>query len=176
MLTITSIGSSASLAYLIFLESLKTRSCSEFFPLLLLDLQKDGWTDSPQELSVPGISSKKHLSKGRDMKKLNESIHAIQVGCQICKGPHLDKICPLNEEVKQVEEVGYREFRRIIPFNGTNGGKFRVGPPGYYTKTDNRPPYGERRQSLEELLAKHQEESAQRSIEMDAWIKKLQEA
>ncbi|GKB23574.1 hypothetical protein Tco_0862975 [Tanacetum coccineum] len=26
------------------------------------------------------------------------------VGCQICEGPHLDKDCPLNEEVKQVED------------------------------------------------------------------------
>ncbi|GKE19344.1 putative reverse transcriptase domain-containing protein [Tanacetum coccineum] len=69
---------------------------------------------------------------------------------------------PLNEEVKQVEEVRYGEFRRTTPFNENNGGNFHVGPPGYYTKTDNRPPYGERRQSLEELLAKHQEESAQR--------------
>ncbi|GJS76013.1 reverse transcriptase domain-containing protein, partial [Tanacetum coccineum] len=41
---------------------------------------------------------------GRDMKKLKESVHAIQVGCQICEGPHLDKDCPLNEEVKHVEE------------------------------------------------------------------------
>ncbi|GKA93207.1 hypothetical protein Tco_0815193 [Tanacetum coccineum] len=40
----------------------------------------------------------------RDMKKLKGSVHAIQVGCQICEGPHLDKDCPLNEEVKQVEE------------------------------------------------------------------------
>ncbi|GKA66530.1 hypothetical protein Tco_0766338 [Tanacetum coccineum] len=112
---------------------------------------------------------------GRDMKKLKESVYAIQVGCQICKGPYLDKDCPLNEEVKQVEEVRYREFRRTTPFNGTNGGKFHVGPAGYYTKTDNRPTYGERRQSLEELLAKHQEESAQRSTKMEVWIKKLQE-
>ncbi|GKE25720.1 hypothetical protein Tco_1441104 [Tanacetum coccineum] len=51
--------------------------------------------------------------------------------------------------------------------NKNNGGKFHIGPPGYYTKTDNRPPYGERRQSLEELLAKHQEESARRSTEME---------
>ncbi|GJZ33625.1 hypothetical protein Tco_0579061, partial [Tanacetum coccineum] len=36
----------------------------------------------------------------RDMKKLKENVHAIQVGCQICEGPHLDKECPLNEEVK----------------------------------------------------------------------------
>ncbi|GKE50614.1 hypothetical protein Tco_1481872 [Tanacetum coccineum] len=53
-----------------------------------------------------------------------------KVGCQICEGPYLDKDCPLNEEVEQVEE------------------------------TDNRLPYGERRQSLEELLAKHQDEFA----------------
>ncbi|GJR93067.1 hypothetical protein Tco_0265241 [Tanacetum coccineum] len=32
------------------------------------------------------------------------------VGCQICEGPHLDKDCPLNEEVKQVEDVRYGEF------------------------------------------------------------------
>ncbi|GJT96983.1 hypothetical protein Tco_1092501 [Tanacetum coccineum] len=56
---------------------------------------------------------------GRDMKKLKESVHAIQ--------------------------------------------------------TDSHPPYGKRRQSLKESLAKHQEESAQRSTEMEVWIKKLQE-
>ncbi|GJT66937.1 DNA-directed DNA polymerase [Tanacetum coccineum] len=42
---------------------------------------------------------------GRDMKKLKENVHAIQVGCQICEGPHLDKEYPLNKEVKGVEEV-----------------------------------------------------------------------
>ncbi|GJZ09807.1 hypothetical protein Tco_0544090 [Tanacetum coccineum] len=104
---------------------------------------------------------------GRDMKKLKESVYAIQVGCQICKGPHLDKDCPLNEEVKQIEEVRYGEFRRTTHFNGSNGGKFRVEPPGYYTKIDNRPPYGEKRQSLEELLAEHQDESTRRSTEIE---------
>ncbi|GJZ91935.1 putative reverse transcriptase domain-containing protein [Tanacetum coccineum] len=48
---------------------------------------------------------------GRDMKKLKENVHAIQVGCKICEGPHLDKECPLNEEVKQVE-TKYEEFGR----------------------------------------------------------------
>ncbi|GJT96064.1 putative reverse transcriptase domain-containing protein [Tanacetum coccineum] len=47
---------------------------------------------------------------GHDTKKLKENVHAIQVGCQICKGPHLDKECPLNKEVKPVEEVKYGEF------------------------------------------------------------------
>ncbi|GJU48548.1 hypothetical protein Tco_1218103 [Tanacetum coccineum] len=51
--------------------------------------------------------------------------------------------------------------------NKNNGGKFHVGPHGYYTKIENRPPYGEKRQGLEELLAKHQEESAQRSTKIE---------
>ncbi|GKC19111.1 hypothetical protein Tco_1021261 [Tanacetum coccineum] len=51
--------------------------------------------------------------------------------------------------LKEIEEVRYGEFVRTMPFNENNEGKFRVGPPGFYTKTDNRPPYGERRQSLE---------------------------
>ncbi|GJZ72470.1 reverse transcriptase domain-containing protein [Tanacetum coccineum] len=104
----------------------------------------------------------------------NDGLDAL-VGCQICEGPHLEKDCPLNEEVKQVKEVRYGEFGRTMPFNGSNGGKFCVGPPGYYTKIDSRRLYGERRQNLEELLAKHQEEFAQRSTEMEVWIKKLQE-
>ncbi|GKB95792.1 hypothetical protein Tco_0981929 [Tanacetum coccineum] len=112
---------------------------------------------------------------GRDMKKLKENVHAIQVECQIYEGPHLDKECPLNEEVKQLEEVKYREFGSSASFNGSNGSKFRVGPLGYYTHTDNRPSYGEKRPSLEELMNKHQEESARRSVEMKEWFMKLQE-
>ncbi|GKE74696.1 hypothetical protein Tco_1536737 [Tanacetum coccineum] len=59
---------------------------------------------------------------GRDMKKLKENVHAIQVGCQICEGAHLDKDCPLNEEIKSVEEVKYGEFGR--PFPNRNDGRF----------------------------------------------------
>nr|GEV10440.1 hypothetical protein [Tanacetum cinerariifolium] len=40
----------------------------------------------------------------RDMKKLKENVHAIQVGCKTCEGAHLYKDCPLNEEVKGMEE------------------------------------------------------------------------
>ncbi|GJV32128.1 retrovirus-related pol polyprotein from transposon TNT 1-94 [Tanacetum coccineum] len=161
----------------------RMRSAQALIAIQTMDDHSQKWHDGTTSRNIGSSSSKDGLAAlvnkldnlGRDMKKLKESVHAIQVGCQICKGPHLDKDCPLNEEVKQVEEVRYGEFGRTTPFNGNNGGKFRVGPPGYYTKTDNRPPYGERRQSLEELLAKHQEESARRSTEMEVWIKKLQE-
>ncbi|GJX14921.1 hypothetical protein Tco_0206679 [Tanacetum coccineum] len=178
--------------------SLKTQSCSEFFPLLLPDPQKGGWTDSPQELSIPGVSSKSPLSRycppSIDRQRQLEDIHKLharrkkdtnhytrnqipgddtspcfttiqtmvtiltkmadetqagirkavkssskdglaalvnKLDAKFCEGPHLDKDCPLNEEVKQVEEVKYGEFGRTTPFNGNNGGKFRVGPPGY---------------------------------------------
>nr|GEU47505.1 Gag-Pol polyprotein [Tanacetum cinerariifolium] len=73
---------------------------------------------------------------GRDMKKLKENVHAILVGCQIYEGPHLDKECPLNAEVRQLEEVKYREFGCFVPFNENNGAKFHVGPLGYYTREE----------------------------------------
>nr|GEV41304.1 hypothetical protein [Tanacetum cinerariifolium] len=48
---------------------------------------------------------------GRDIKKLKEKVHAIQVGCQNYKGAHLDKDCPLKEEVKTIKEVKYDKFK-----------------------------------------------------------------
>ncbi|GJR26312.1 hypothetical protein Tco_1102544 [Tanacetum coccineum] len=96
---------------------------------------------------------------GRDMKKLKENVYATQVGCQTCGGAHLDKECPLNEEVNSVEEVKYGEFGKSFPNSGGNGAKFRVGPSGYYTRVDNRPPFREKRPRLEEILNKHLEES-----------------
>ncbi|GJU33824.1 putative reverse transcriptase domain-containing protein [Tanacetum coccineum] len=47
---------------------------------------------------------------GRDMKKLKENVHAIQVGCQLCDGPHLGKECPLNEDAKSATEVPTSPF------------------------------------------------------------------
>ncbi|GJY96057.1 hypothetical protein Tco_0512418 [Tanacetum coccineum] len=133
------------------------------------------WNDWTSSRNISSISNTEGIAAivskldnlGHNMKKLKENVHAIQVGCQICEGPHLDIECPLNEEVKPVEEVKYGEFGRPAPFNGSNGAKFCVGPPGYYTRTDSRPPYGEKRPILEELMTKHQEESTRRSAKME---------
>ncbi|GJW55008.1 hypothetical protein Tco_0099093 [Tanacetum coccineum] len=57
---------------------------------------------------------------GRNMKKLKENIHVIQVGCELCEGMHLDKECPLNKEFKRVEEVKYGKFGRPSTNNGGN--------------------------------------------------------
>ncbi|GJU15766.1 hypothetical protein Tco_1143732 [Tanacetum coccineum] len=64
---------------------------------------------------------------GRDIKKLKENVHAIQVGCQLCGGPHLDKECPLNKETKSVEKVKYEEFGRPFPNNNRINERFGGG-------------------------------------------------
>ncbi|GKE34726.1 hypothetical protein Tco_1454048 [Tanacetum coccineum] len=63
------------------------------------------WHNDTTSRNIKSSSSKDGLAAlvnkldnlGQDIKKLKESVHSIQVGCQICKGPHLDKDCPLNE-------------------------------------------------------------------------------
>nr|GEV41305.1 hypothetical protein [Tanacetum cinerariifolium] len=81
-----------------------------------LDLLKKAFSQSRNKESSSnskGIAAivNKLENLGRDMKKLKEKVHAIQVGCQNCKGAHLDKDCPLKEEVKTIKEVKYDEFR-----------------------------------------------------------------
>ncbi|GKC15258.1 hypothetical protein Tco_1012040 [Tanacetum coccineum] len=63
------------------------------------DLLKKAFIQSSNIDGLTAIVSKLD-NLGRNMKKLKENVHAIQVGCQIYEGPHLDKECPLNEEVK----------------------------------------------------------------------------
>ncbi|GJS97292.1 protein kinase-like domain, concanavalin A-like lectin/glucanase domain protein [Tanacetum coccineum] len=79
---------------------------------------------------------------------------------------HIDKDCPLNEEVKSVEEVKYGEFGRSFPNNNRNDGRFNRG--GY-----DQPSSGERRPSLTEIINKYMEEASKRHAEQDEWLKKF---
>ncbi|GKF15959.1 gypsy/ty3 retroelement polyprotein [Tanacetum coccineum] len=63
-----------------------------------------------------------------DAKKVNEKVYAAQVGCELCKGPHYTKDCPLKEEGKTLEEAYYTHFG--VPFQ--QGGQYRVAAPGFY--------------------------------------------
>ncbi|GJR15446.1 zinc knuckle CX2CX4HX4C containing protein [Tanacetum coccineum] len=114
---------------------------------------------------IPGMRPAQALTAIQTMADHSQKWHDGTTSRNIRSSSSKDGLAAL--ELKQVEEVRYGEFRRTTPFNRINGGKFRVGAPGYYTNIDNRPPYGEKRQSLEELLAKHQEESAKRSTKME---------
>ncbi|GKE50963.1 hypothetical protein Tco_1486119 [Tanacetum coccineum] len=105
------------------------------------------------------------------MKKLKENGHAIQVRCQTCKGAHLDKECPLNEEVKSMEEVKYGEFGRTFPNNNRNDGRFNRGISRY--DSHDLPSSVERRPSLAEIINKYMNEVAKRHAEQDKWLKKF---
>ncbi|GJV15934.1 hypothetical protein Tco_1361257 [Tanacetum coccineum] len=97
------------------------------------------WHDGTSSRSISSSSNTDGLvasiskldNLGRNMKKLKENVHVIQVGCQIGKGPHLDKECPL----------------------------------GYYTRTDNQTPSGEKRPNLVETISKYMEGAAKRQTE-----------
>ncbi|GJX15607.1 protein kinase-like domain, concanavalin A-like lectin/glucanase domain protein [Tanacetum coccineum] len=65
---------------------------------------------------------------GCDMKKLIENVHAIQVGCQLCGGDHLDRECPLSEQVYGIEEVKYGEYGRSFPNSDRNNGRSGYEP------------------------------------------------
>ncbi|GJZ94749.1 hypothetical protein Tco_0666952 [Tanacetum coccineum] len=93
------------------------------------------WHDDTTSRNIRSSSSKDGL--------------AALVGCQICKRPHLNKDYPLNEEVKQVEEVRYGEFGRTTPFNGNNRG----------------------RQTLAETVKKYIKEASLRLEKQDEWLK-----
>ncbi|GJX75147.1 hypothetical protein Tco_0313742 [Tanacetum coccineum] len=73
----------------------------------------------------------------------------------------------LNEVKDKIIEDGKDgEFGRSFPNIGENRSRYRMGPPGYYMRTDNRPPFGERK-SLEETIYKYLEESTKKQAEHD---------
>ncbi|GJU89536.1 hypothetical protein Tco_1301959 [Tanacetum coccineum] len=89
----------------------------------------NSWNNISNNSNSDGIATivNKLDNLGRDMKKLKENVHAIQVGCQLCGGPHLDKECPLNEETKSMEKVKYEEFGRPFPNNNRINERFGGG-------------------------------------------------
>ncbi|GJV76163.1 hypothetical protein Tco_1507747 [Tanacetum coccineum] len=71
------------------------------------------WHDGTSSRNIESSSSLEGITTivnklenlGRDMKKLKENVHAIQVGCQICEGTHLDKDCLFYEEIKSMKKL-----------------------------------------------------------------------
>ncbi|GJV40097.1 DNA-directed DNA polymerase [Tanacetum coccineum] len=103
---------------------------------------------------------------GREIKKVNEKVYDVQVGCEQCKGPHYTKDCPLKEEGKTLDEAYYTQFG--APFQG---GGYRVAAPRFYQRNNANPLYQEQIQSMKESLSKFMSESAKRHEENSNLIK-----
>ncbi|GJZ97518.1 DNA-directed DNA polymerase [Tanacetum coccineum] len=106
---------------------------------------------------------------GREIKKVNENMYAAQVGCELCKGPHYTKDCPLKEEGKTLEGAYYTQFG--VPF--LQGRQYQAAAPGFYQRNNGNPLYQERRQTMEESLSKFMAESAKRHEENSNLIKEI---
>ncbi|GKC97369.1 putative reverse transcriptase domain-containing protein [Tanacetum coccineum] len=131
------------------------------------------WHDGSSSRNIDSSSNSEGItaivnkldSLGHDMKKIKENMHAIQIGCQTYRGSHLDKECPINEDVKCMEEVKYGEFSRPFPNNSINDGRFNRGASGY-----DQPSSGEGIPSLTEIINKYIEEEAKRRARQDKWL------
>ncbi|GJV17295.1 hypothetical protein Tco_1362618 [Tanacetum coccineum] len=106
---------------------------------------------------------------GREIKKVNEKVYAAQVGCELCKGPHYTKDCPLKEEGNTLEEAYYTQFG--APYQPA--GQYRAVGPGFYQRNNGNSSYPDRRQTLEESLTKFMAESAKRHEENSNIIKEI---
>ncbi|GKC03846.1 hypothetical protein Tco_0995456 [Tanacetum coccineum] len=94
-------------------------------------------------------------SHGREIKKVNEKVYAAQVRCELCKGPHYTKDCPLKEDGKTLEEAYYTHFG--APYQP--GGQYRAAGPGFYQQNIRKSLYPDRnadinRQSAVNILFK----------------------
>ncbi|GJW52663.1 hypothetical protein Tco_0096748 [Tanacetum coccineum] len=108
------------------------------FPITLTGAAKRNINSSSSNFEGIVAFVRKLDSLGGDMKKIKENVHVIQVGCQLYRGAHLDKECPLNEEVKSVEEAS--RIRLFI--KGKKNGRMMLdsinnGPLVYLTVKEN---------------------------------------
>ncbi|GJY06904.1 formin-like protein 1 [Tanacetum coccineum] len=105
----------------------------------------------------------------REIKKVNEKVYTAQVGCELCKGPHYTKDCPLKEEGNTLEEAYYTQFG--APYQPA--GQYRAARPGFYQHNNGNSSYPDRRQTLEESLTKFMAESAKKHEENSNIIKEI---
>ncbi|KAL7615461.1 hypothetical protein Lser_V15G05949 [Lactuca serriola] len=117
----------------------------------------------------------------RRMDKMDQTIHAIRVGCENCNGPHLTRDCDLDENGKKKVQVCYssgdrydedwrkpkKEWLPYEEYKKAKEEKFRQKGRGFYQKEE---PAQERKPSLEEMLTKFVATSEKRHSDHDVAI------
>ncbi|GKB36535.1 hypothetical protein Tco_0881477 [Tanacetum coccineum] len=122
------------------------------------------------------VDHSQKLHDGSNSRKVNiGSSNGIAAIANKLDRAHLDKECLLHGDVKSIEEVKYGKFGQSFQNNSKNSTRYRVGPPGYYTRMDDRPLSSERKPILTEMITKYIEESAKKEAEHDEWLRKFQE-
>ncbi|GKB88805.1 ribonuclease H-like domain, reverse transcriptase, RNA-dependent DNA polymerase [Tanacetum coccineum] len=134
-----------------------------------LDVPTRQILDSKGAIPTKTAVDEKPNSLGREIKKVNEKVYAAQVGCELCKGPHYTKDCPLKQEGKNLEEAYYIQFG--APYQP--GGQYRAAGPGFYQRNNGNSSYPDRRQTMEESLTKFMAKSAKRHEENSNIIKEI---
>nr|GEX16197.1 hypothetical protein [Tanacetum cinerariifolium] len=113
------------------------------------------------------IASKKWPNTLRN--GITEHHQKPEVECELCKGPHYTKDCPLKEEGNTLEEAYYTQFR--APYQPAT--QYRVARPGFYQRNNGNSLYPDQRQKLEESLTKFMVELAKRHKENSNIIKEI---
>ncbi|XP_052624837.1 uncharacterized protein LOC128132355 [Lactuca sativa] len=117
----------------------------------------------------------------RRMDKMDQTIHAIRVGCENCNGPHLTRDCDLDENGNKKVQVCYssrdrydedwrkpkKEWLPYEEYKKAKEEKFRQKGRGFYQKEE---PAQERKPSLEDMLIKFVATSEKRHSDHDAAI------
>ena len=118
----------------------------------------------------------------RRMTKMDQSIHAIRVGCENCRGPHLTKDCDLDENGNQKVQVCYssgdrfddnwrkpkKEWLPYDEYKKIRDKKYKQKERGFYQKEEL---VHEKKSDLEDMLTKFVAASEKRHNDTNATLK-----
>ncbi|KAJ9546347.1 hypothetical protein OSB04_018890 [Centaurea solstitialis] len=109
----------------------------------------------------------------RKIEELIKSVHALQVGCEECNGPHLTKDCP-NKPMMTPEEVNYIN-RGDYQGRWNNNRNFIPRPPGFFAPTQqNQRPDGEPRMTIEDRIIQFMDAQKKLNDEVGSYLRNHQ--
>ncbi|GKC10581.1 hypothetical protein Tco_1007363 [Tanacetum coccineum] len=135
----------------------------------ILDLRGAIPTKTAADAKVAIQEMAEYSQKWHNGTSSKSRMYAAQVGCELCKGPHYTKDCPLKEEGNTLEEAYYTQFG--TPFQP--GGQYRAARPGFYRRNNRNSSYPARRETMKESLSKFMTELAKRHEENSNIIKEI---
>ncbi|KAJ9535556.1 hypothetical protein OSB04_un001308 [Centaurea solstitialis] len=109
----------------------------------------------------------------RKIEELIKSVHALQVGCEECNGPHLTKDCP-NKPMMTPEELNYIN-RGDYQGRWNNNRNFIPRPPGFFAPTQqNQRSDGEPRVSIEDRIIQFMDAQKKLNDEVGSYLRNHQ--